>query len=49
VGLALGTVMLDSASDPQNWFTVALAALNVLQTVALAYLAASRARETHPK
>ena len=39
--------LLDVAASPDNWFTVALAALNVIQTVALAYLAASRIKEGH--
>lgn len=47
VSFALATVWADSVASPDNWFTVALAALNVLQTVALAYLAASKVRQNH--
>lgn len=39
--------MLGDVATPDNWYTIMLAALNVLQTVALAYLAASRGRERH--
>lgn len=37
--IALSTV-LDVAPSTASWATIALAALNVLQTIALAYLAA---------
>jgi hypothetical protein len=47
VRLALATVLWDAGASPDNWFTVALAALNVLQTIALAYLAASKVRQNH--
>lgn len=42
----LGLAVADTA--PDSVYTVILAALNVLQTIALAYLAASKARETKP-
>jgi hypothetical protein len=32
--------LLDAVAPQDNWFTIALAALNVVQTIALAYLAA---------
>jgi len=47
VSIALLYMLWDSGAQPDNWFTVALAALNVLQTIALAYLAASKVRQNH--
>lgn len=47
MSIALITSLLDSAASPDNWFTVALAALNVLQTIALAYLAAAKVQQRH--
>lgn len=38
-----------AATNGDNVFTVLLAALNVVQTIALAYLAASRHVDTHSR
>lgn len=50
LSVALGTAIADGdvvLPPTQTVWTVALAALNVLQTIALAYLAASHRRNGH--
>lgn len=41
-------MIFDGAATPDNWFSIALAALNVIQTIALAYLAAARRKDGTP-
>lgn len=47
MSFAFWPVAADAVSDTQTWITVALAALNTVQTIALAYLAAERFKRNH--
>ena len=47
MSFALHTLGLAADVTGDNAYTVMLAALNVLQTIALAYLAAAKARQVH--